>query len=518
MGNDQEETTSQDHQTMSGNEPYRSANDESPEPADAGSIYGAPRSNYDRAESSEGGDSPPHAAPLSLNDDDSREGLGEGEDGAAGLDLREPPSLGNRPASGARVVAVSEVFSEHFMGAEGASDFLGLDTEFDPTPVGTPGSPEFVLADVARATATEHEFQSGFMSPLSAPEDDPSYATAVDGGSAPGDFADDLPGDDLTGEEPFSADEPLFEEEELQPAGRSRVGKLIGAVCVLGAAAAVAVFVAPRFLGGKPAEPVTTIAKNTPPRVKPGSEVVPTPGVTPDGVPGATGTPGEGGPRPLEDFSTATGGETVPEPVDPVDATVLEPLPPEPEPVAEPVDPDAVVIEPATPTASELELMLDGMPDSFYTANPGLLDLVWRGESVPLEAIHSPNRILTPAVGPVRVSLASGSVFDGRLFAVGEEKVWVDSGLGRMGLDGSQVVGIDALPKDVILPETGTGLIEIVTGERMRARVPGGVIYGWVRSHKGNEVTLITETGARITLIDPVLEAASDPKRVSLRL
>jgi hypothetical protein len=501
MANDQEETTSQDHQTMSGNEPYRSASDESPDSAQAGSLYGSPRSN-ERVESER------EDTLLSLNDDDSPPAtqLGDDEDGLSGLDLREPATLGNRPASGARVVSVSEVFSEHFMGAEGASDFLGLDTEFDPTPVGTPGSQEFVLADVARATATEDEYQSGIMSPLSSPESDPSYASG-----AGDEFGDDLSG----GDEPF-ADEPLLEEEdfELKPARRLRPGKLIGAVCALGAVAALAVFVAPRFLGD-PAEPTTTatVARATPSRVQPGTDATPAPAPAPDGAP----SPVDGdASRPLEDFSTAP-SETLPVSTDPLVGDDLESTLVEAVPDAGSLDPDAVV-EPATPTATELELILAEarLPDSFYQAHTGLLDLVWRGETVPLDAIRSPNRILTPAAGPVRVYLASGSVFDGRLFAVGENKVWVDSGLGRMGLDGTQVIRIDALPRDVAL--TSDGLTEVVTGERVRAQVPGGVIYGFVRSHSGNEVTLITESGARITLIDPVLETAIDPKRVSLRL
>src|SRR5262245_35466851 len=133
---------------MSGNEPY---SDESSEFADdaSGNIYGAPRSNIERAGPAAG----ELAAPLP------KDTPPEGD----GLDLRDTPSLGNRPASGARVVSVSEVFSEHFIGAEGASDFLGLDTEFDPTPVGSPGSSSFVMADVARATATEDEYQRGMM-------------------------------------------------------------------------------------------------------------------------------------------------------------------------------------------------------------------------------------------------------------------------------------------------------------------------------------------------------------------
>jgi hypothetical protein len=491
---------------MSGNEPYRSASDESPDFADAGSgdIYGAPKSNVERTGPAAG----ELAGPQPLHD---QQAAGEG-----GLDLRDTPSLGNRPASGARVVSVSEVFSEHFIGAEGASDFLGLDTEFDPTPVGSPGSAEFVMADVARATATEEEYQRGLMSPLSPltpPEADPSYspAPAPSYEPEPG-FGSPAPMDDLPPEDDsFGADDPLSDDFELEPAPRkSKAGLLVGAVCLLGAAAAGVYFFAPGLLGKKPEAPPQLVAKKTPARA-PAHEVTP-PVADPEPV------AEEPAPRPLEDFGTgAPTGEpdetpsdlTPPEEV----AQVGDVLPPVPV-----VDPSAGTpgVEPVT--ATELDSLLNDMllPDSFFQAHTGMLDLVWRGESVPLEAIQAPNRILTPAVGPVRVHLLPDTVFDGRLFAVGQNKVWIDKGNARLGIDGAKVERIEPLPKDVVLSEDG--LDEVIMGQRVRARVAGGVIYGFVRSQRGNETTLVTESGARITLVDAVIEAAGDPKRVALKL
>src|SRR5687767_15748315 len=92
VGSDLEETTSQDHETMSGNEPY---SEETPDFADAaaGDIYGAPRSNVERTGPAAG----ELAAPLPLREPKHVE--------SDGIDLREPASLGNRPASGARVVS-----------------------------------------------------------------------------------------------------------------------------------------------------------------------------------------------------------------------------------------------------------------------------------------------------------------------------------------------------------------------------------------------------------------------------
>lgn len=486
---------------MSGNEPYRSESDESPEFADAasGDLYGAPRSNIPRAGPAAG----ELAAPLPKDAPHPEEG---------GLDLRDPPSMGNRPASGARVVSVSEVFSEHFIGAEGASDFLGLDTEFDPTPVGTPGSSSFVMADVARATATEDEYQRGLMSPLSAPGADPAYAPApapYDPGLLSPAPIDDLPAQD----DIYSPDDPLSEDFELEPAPRrSKAGLVVGVVCVLGAAAAAAYFVAPGLFGKKEPEPAPVVAKKTPDRPPAVTPEPPAPIETEEPVAAEP----EPEPRPIEDFGSGfPGGETFDPFVDPLAGG--EETVPEDEPGTElPVDPGGEGVEPITATELDAILAAAAVPDSFFQAHTGMLDLVWRGETVPLEAIGAPNRILTPAVGPVRVHLVTDTVFDGRLFAVGQDKVWVDAGLGRMGIDGAKVERIESLPKDVIL--TSEGLEEVVMGERVRARVPGGVIYGFVRSQRGNEVTLVTESGARITLVDAVIEAAGDPKRVALKL
>jgi hypothetical protein len=481
---------------MSGNEPYRSASDESPtfgEPA--GGIYGAPKSSHERVESKDF----EHTAELvqSLGgEDQSPAARPPAPESAGGLDLRETQDLGNRPASGARVVAVSEVFSEHFIGAEGASDFLGLDTEFDPTPVGLPGSHEFAMADVARATATEEEFQRGYVSPLSPPTPEESYAASAPVQQSP---VDDLPPVDP--EEPFVG-EDLAEEPELVVAGgsRSRTGLAVGVLCLIGAAAAGAWIYAPKLFVGKSAE-APSVGYQSP---KPG--------------PAAKKDPPA---RPLEDFSL-TAKATPGEPADSGQAAPVSmaggdsKTAASPKTVPKPLAP-AGGVEPGLPTATELEGMLAqaAMPDSFFQAHTGLLDLVWRGQTVPVEAIESPNRILTPAVGNVRVELDNGS-WDGRLYAVGQNKVWLEEGLGRMGLDGTRVKSIQYLA-DERSPPPGDSA-EFPRGERVRARVPGGVIYGYVRSQEANVVTLVTESGARITLVDAVVEPASDPKRVSLKL
>lgn len=128
--------------------------------------------------------------------------------------------------------------------------------------------------------------------------------------------------------------------------------------------------------------------------------------------------------------------------------------------------------------------------------------LIWTGSAIPMEQIDSAARVQTPAVGVVRATMISGEVFEGRLVAVGESRIWVDVGSGRLGLDGNRLETIDRLAE----PEADAELETVTPGQRVRVRTPGGVLYGKVRSVVGEEVTLLTDKGGRITLVNPVIE------------
>ena len=128
---------------------------------------------------------------------------------------------------------------------------------------------------------------------------------------------------------------------------------------------------------------------------------------------------------------------------------------------------------------------------------------IWTGEEVPMESISTKGRILTPAVGIVRATMNSGELFEGNLYAVGSDRVWIEMGPGRVGLDGAKVQKIERVVAATIQAEQA----EATLGQRVRVRAAGGVLYGKVKSREGNRVTIITDKGARITLLDPEIEA-----------
>ena len=472
--------------------------------------------------------------------------------GESGAD--EDLDLGNRPADGARVVAASEVFSEEFMGTEGASDFLGLDTEFDSTPAGpvapipvTPATDDGEL-DLAAAPALATEVATE-AAPLGSPElgEEDEYLAEVDGSYVEGEYEGDAYAEDeLEGE----YDE--FEGEEVATGSSRSPMLLVAGAFVLGLGAVALTVAGPRFFPrffGKQDAPPAEVAQVTPqpkPKPKPvatdpeasdpagqgeaGTEAGGEAGVEAGGTEPVEGSGGGLEPRPVEEFVDPAGEDVPPAFEDPGGAVVEGPVTVDPEAAGDPlveadpieatpeVSPDDPVYQrgDATgPTTLEDLVIQVGDADTFLGGNAELIDLVWRGTTVPFEAVASPNRILTPAVGRVRVEMVTSDVFEGRLFAVGENKVWLDLDLGRIGLDGRGVEGIQNLEEDA--PGKGGGLSDIATGRRVRARVPGGVLYGRVRTIRGDQVTLVTDSGARITLDAPDLEPVSEQKSVVLK-
>ncbi|MFT5284760.1 MAG: hypothetical protein ACI8TQ_000917 [Planctomycetota bacterium] len=137
-----------------------------------------------------------------------------------------------------------------------------------------------------------------------------------------------------------------------------------------------------------------------------------------------------------------------------------------------------------------------------YTTETGS-SFIWTGSTVPMESIAREGRILTPAVGVIRATMHSGELFEGRLYAVGSDRVWIEMGPGRVGLDGTKVEKIER----ITIEDEAAAKEEAGLGQRVRIRTAGGVMYGKVKSRNGKEVTIVTDKGARITLKDPVIES-----------
>ena len=142
-------------------------------------------------------------------------------------------------------------------------------------------------------------------------------------------------------------------------------------------------------------------------------------------------------------------------------------------------------------------------------AGPADLANIWPTADIPIERVDDALRLHTPKVGRVRVTLNDGAVFEGRLVAVGEQKVWLQLAAGRLAVMGWQVERIEHLLSPEGTPTMGAPGSEHLAGlPQVRVRTPGGVFYGKLLAHEGDRVTLVTAEGARLTLDDAEVSPA----------
>ncbi len=154
-------------------------------------------------------------------------------------------------------------------------------------------------------------------------------------------------------------------------------------------------------------------------------------------------------------------------------------------------------------------LLLPEAPGAARRASPADLAGLWPGTSIPFERVDDERRLLTPEVGRVRVGLLDGAVFEGRLIAVGERKVWLELDAGRLAVMGWQVERIEHL----LTPAQGAASAGEAPGRlaglpEVRVRTPGGVFYGKLLAREADRVTLITAEGARVTVDDAEVSPA----------
>ena len=394
---------------------------------------------------------------------------------------------GNRPASGARRATPGEVLSQSFHGAQNAGDFLGLDVEFTgsqgpdaydqsaQTPLDLVAPPGTYQDDGSAAAQTE------YLEPAPMPEGDPVQEFA----QAPSafEFGEDLGSDEETsgfGEASASPSKaPLFVS-ALLVAVLTTVGVLYGPKLYseyFGSAPEVAK--APEAPAPKPRATVPPAASTSAP--VPQVAVEPTPRPAPEAV--ATPEPSTTGASdpestPIESDPFASLGTETPSPVEAVPSST----------------PPAV----STPVTQRPKSV--GFPDlgggAYDWASEDKLELIWRGSEVPLEALKAPAKTIMPRVGNVRVFTTSGDVFEGRLYAVGQNRVWLDTTPGRVGLDGDRVQRIDVLPPEET--QVASSDLSQIGKSRVRVRVPGGLLYGSVLKAEGDEVTLALDDGGRV--------------------
>lgn len=417
------------------------------------------------------------------------------------------PYAGNRPASGARRATPGEVLSQGFQGAENAGDFLGLDTEFagSQDPNAAYGGTPLDLVPLPTTQVDPAYAPDALAAPAPMPEGDPvqEYAQAPsafefgeDLGSEEGEFA--------PAEEPTASKKPMF----------------VGAL-VLAALGAGGVFYGPalysQFFGSKTEIAESQLAAaSKPPRVEPGTST----------------TKSAAGEAPV--VARAPSTSAAPSPADSESASALPRVAP-----TRAFEPSAVAGEKSLPTAAEGESKADaealavaagrapapttqaGFPDltgaEYDWATADKLELIWRGEEVPLEAMRGPAKTIMPRVGNVRVFTATGDVFDGRLFAVGQNRVWIDTEPGRVGLDGDQVERIEVLPPLPAGTQLSGNPALSAGGKRVRVRVPGGMLYGSVLKAEGEDVTLALQDGGRVRVKAAELQDLGPGRAVIVR-
>jgi len=150
--------------------------------------------------------------------------------------------------------------------------------------------------------------------------------------------------------------------------------------------------------------------------------------------------------------------------------------------------------------ASDLE-GFEGESDAPESSRRKRLADHWYEERVPREYVNRERRLLTPRVGAVRVLYAGDEVFEGRLFAVGEGRIWVDTVIGRMVLEGEHTERVDRVDLDPTKLAGGDpGMRNLAGLPRVRVRARGGTFVGRQIQRDGDRVTLVTDQGFRVTL------------------
>ncbi len=151
------------------------------------------------------------------------------------------------------------------------------------------------------------------------------------------------------------------------------------------------------------------------------------------------------------------------------------------------------------------QVSVPDLPERMRGASEAEAQRIWTGEDVPMDRISGSLQVFTPRVGRVRVLTGQGEVFDGQLHSVGEGQVWLETHLGRLALPGAIVQRIERLP-DTAQP-TSRG-VEAAAGDRVRVRTAGGVLTGRLVARDGDTVTILTESGGRVTLRGAEVEPA----------
>lgn len=259
--------------------------------------------------------------------------------------------------------------------------------------------------------------------------------------------------------------------------------------------------------------PITEVAQKPGPK-KAGPKKTPEPG--PKLAPIVANEPGDTQPpaeQPIEAVQppTPTPLSGPDEPDLPIDTTPGDPVavaptiqfpPKKPLEVTPTIDPNATAAaEPvAPPTTFRVPARSnEPLPGAVRRATEEDYANLWLESSVPMDKIGGERRIRTVSVGSVRVMLDNGEFFEGVLYAVGQNRVWLDMDLGRISFEGATVREITPMPKEAAAGSKQKGP-DLSGLPHVEVRLPGGWITGRLVGREGPMVTLVTDTGIRMVV------------------
>lgn len=119
---------------------------------------------------------------------------------------------------------------------------------------------------------------------------------------------------------------------------------------------------------------------------------------------------------------------------------------------------------------------------------------IWEGATIPVEALSGGLRLQTPSVGRVRVRLEGGARTEGRLTAIGQGRVWIETDAGPVEVETAKMRGLEQIG------EQSPAVAAPQAPKRQRVRTAGGVFFGRLLARDGRTVTLITDSGTRVTV------------------
>lgn len=177
------------------------------------------------------------------------------------------------------------------------------------------------------------------------------------------------------------------------------------------------------------------------------------------------------------------------------------------------------VTKPTTPiAAAKTEPAPPVDPAAEQKAKMKELKGVWSDVEIPVDSISAPTKILTPNVGRVRAIIEGNEVFEGSLYAVGENTVWITSDYGRLGLSAARIVKLERLSSPSGTPVLGEKDSQNLNGlDKVRIRTPGGIFVGKIVAREGDQTIIVTEDGVRITLPTKDVELVGENPRLVIK-